>query len=99
MCFTKVANHRISNIPEENPYVIFLTVDLLTTPCWAINERLHLNCHLPGSESHLSFCVRGKFCHLAQGGLIVVKESDQRKIFEMMGLFTINLEMLPHFPV
>ncbi|GFT57350.1 uncharacterized protein TNCV_3969731 [Trichonephila clavipes] len=41
----------------------------------------------------------GKFCHLAQGnrGLIVVKGSGQRKIFEKLGLFTINLEMLPHF--
>ncbi|GFY28457.1 hypothetical protein TNCV_1971101 [Trichonephila clavipes] len=42
---------------------------------------------------------RGKFYHLAQGnrGLIVVKGSDQRKFFEKLGLFTINLEMLPHF--
>ncbi|GFW36919.1 hypothetical protein TNCV_4032351 [Trichonephila clavipes] len=41
----------------------------------------------------------GKFCHLAQGnrGLIVVKGSDQQKIFEKLGLFTINLEILPHF--
>ncbi|GFT83044.1 uncharacterized protein TNCV_3464891 [Trichonephila clavipes] len=42
---------------------------------------------------------RGKFCHMAQGnrGLIVVKGSDQRKIFEKLGLFTINLEILPPF--
>ncbi|GFY13737.1 hypothetical protein TNCV_4961071 [Trichonephila clavipes] len=48
---------------------------------------------------YLAFCVRGKFCHLAQGnrGLIVVKGSDQRKMFGKLGLFTINLEMLPHF--
>ncbi|GFX47937.1 hypothetical protein TNCV_4793161 [Trichonephila clavipes] len=46
-----------------------------------INERLHLKSHLPASVPHLSFCVRGKFCHLAQGGLIVVKGSDERKIF------------------
>ncbi|GFT57470.1 hypothetical protein TNCV_4515581 [Trichonephila clavipes] len=40
-----------------------------------------------------------EFCHLARGnsGLIVVKGSDQRKIFEKLGLFTINLEILPHF--
>ncbi|GFS74153.1 hypothetical protein TNCV_969211 [Trichonephila clavipes] len=66
-----------------------------------INERLNLKSHLPGSVSleYLDFCVRGKFCHLAQGnsGLIVVKGSDQRKIFEKLGLFTINLEILPHF--
>ncbi|GFX34243.1 hypothetical protein TNCV_3225931 [Trichonephila clavipes] len=57
--------------------------------------------HLPGSVplEYLDFCVRGKFCHLAQGnkGLIVVKGSDQRKIFEKLGPFTINLEILPHF--
>ncbi|GFX48215.1 integrase catalytic domain-containing protein [Trichonephila clavipes] len=57
--------------------------------------------HLPGSVplEYLDFCVRGKFCQLAQGnrGLIVVKGSDQRKIFEKLGLFTINLEILPHF--
>ncbi|GFY31534.1 hypothetical protein TNCV_4693781 [Trichonephila clavipes] len=43
---------------------------------------------------------QGKFCHLAQGntGLIVVKGSVQRKFFENLELFTINLEMLPHFP-
>ncbi|GFU66995.1 reverse transcriptase domain-containing protein [Trichonephila clavipes] len=66
-----------------------------------INERLSLKSHLPGSVplEYLDFCVRGKFCHLAQGnrGLIVVKGSDQRKIFEKLGLFTINLEILPHF--
>ncbi|GFX85810.1 uncharacterized protein TNCV_2472121 [Trichonephila clavipes] len=40
-----------------------------------------------------------EFCHLAQGnrGLIVVKGSNQRKNFEKLGLFTINLEILPHF--
>ncbi|GFT15485.1 hypothetical protein TNCV_3264941 [Trichonephila clavipes] len=40
-----------------------------------------------------------KFFHLSQGnrGLIGVKGSDQRKVFEKLGLFTINLEMLHHF--
>ncbi|GFU12577.1 hypothetical protein TNCV_4244871 [Trichonephila clavipes] len=73
------ANHRIANIPEDgkDPDVICLTVyhlNLLTTPSRAnryINKRLHLKSHLPGSMTHL--CGRGKFCHLAQGGLIVVK--------------------------
>ncbi|GFV96312.1 RNA-binding protein 5 [Trichonephila clavipes] len=57
------------------------------SPAWICTSRI------------LDFCVRGKFCHLAQGnkGLIVVKGSDQRKIFEKLGLFTINLEILPHF--
>ncbi|GFX42135.1 hypothetical protein TNCV_2135501 [Trichonephila clavipes] len=96
-----VDNHRIVNIPHEDPDVICLTVDhsnLLTTPSRAnryINERLSLKSHLYGSVPHLSFGVRGKLCHLAQGGL--VKRSDQRKIFEKLGLFAINLEMLPHF--
>ncbi|GFT22725.1 uncharacterized protein TNCV_4388831 [Trichonephila clavipes] len=66
-----------------------------------INERLSLKSHLPGSLplEYLSFCVRSKFCHMAQGnrGLIVVKGSDQRKFFEKLGLFTINLEILPPF--
>ncbi|GFT41590.1 hypothetical protein TNCV_944471 [Trichonephila clavipes] len=93
----------------KEPEVICITVDhsnLLTTAKDSrtkryINERLSLKIHLPGSVplEYLSFCVRGKFCHLAQGnrGLIVVKGSDKRKIFEKLRLFTINLEILPHF--
>ncbi|GFW02676.1 hypothetical protein TNCV_2456901 [Trichonephila clavipes] len=88
---------------------LYITVDhsnLLTTDKDRranryINERLSLKSHLPGSVplEYLDFCVRGKFCHLAQGnsGLIVVKGSDQRKFFEKLGLFTINLEILLHF--
>ncbi|GFV34716.1 uncharacterized protein TNCV_1450201 [Trichonephila clavipes] len=101
----------IASIPEDGtePKVMCITVDhtnLLTTDKDRranryINERLSLKSHLPGSVplEYLDFCVRGKFCHLAQGnrGLIVVKGSDQRKIFEKLGLFTINLEILPHF--
>ncbi|GFU35548.1 hypothetical protein TNCV_4875651 [Trichonephila clavipes] len=97
----------IANFLEEAPDVICLTVDhsnLLTTSSRTnryINERLSLKSHLPRSVplEYLSFCVRGMFCHLAQGNicLIVVKGSDQRKTFEKLGLFTINLEMLPHF--
>ncbi|GFS93423.1 uncharacterized protein TNCV_2628071 [Trichonephila clavipes] len=77
----------IASIPEDgkDPEVICLTVDhsnLLTTAKDSranryINVRLSLKSHLPGSVplEYLSFCVRGKFCHLAQGnrGLIVVK--------------------------
>ncbi|GFU12275.1 gag-Pol polyprotein [Trichonephila clavipes] len=101
----------IASIPEDGtePKVICITVDhsnLLTTDKDRranryINELLSLKSHLPGSVplEYLDFCVRGKFCQLAQGnrGLIVVKGSDQRKIFEKLGLFTINLEILPHF--
>ncbi|GFX04725.1 hypothetical protein TNCV_2247091 [Trichonephila clavipes] len=101
----------IASIPEDGtePKVMCITVDhtnLLTTDKDRranryINERLSLKSHLPGSVplEYLDFCVRGKFGHLAQGnrGLIVVKGSDQRKIFEKLGLFTINLEILPHF--
>ncbi|GFU91716.1 hypothetical protein TNCV_286311 [Trichonephila clavipes] len=99
----------IANIPEDgkDPDVILLTVDhwnLLTTPIRVnryINERLSLKRNLPVSMpfEYLSFCVRGKFCHLAQGnrGLVVVKGSKQRKKFEKLEHFTINLEMLPHF--
>ncbi|GFT23887.1 uncharacterized protein TNCV_3207491 [Trichonephila clavipes] len=101
----------IASIPEDgkDPKVICITVDhsnLLTTAKDSranryINERLSLKSHLLGSVplEYLDFCVRGKFCHLAQGnsGLIVVKGSDQRKNFEKLGLFTINLEILPHF--
>ncbi|GFW64492.1 hypothetical protein TNCV_813271 [Trichonephila clavipes] len=101
----------IASIPEDgrDPEVICNKVDhsnLLTTARDSrvnryINEPLSLKSHLPGSVllEYLAFCVRGKFCHPAQGnrGLIVVKGSDQRKIFENLGLFTINLEMLPLF--
>ncbi|GFU84503.1 hypothetical protein TNCV_1818351 [Trichonephila clavipes] len=93
----------------KDPKVVRITVDhsnLLTTAKDSranryINERLSLKSHLPGSVplEYLDFCVRGKFCHLAQGnrGLIVIKGSGQGKIFEKLGLFTINLEILPNF--
>ncbi|GFS94995.1 uncharacterized protein TNCV_4202361 [Trichonephila clavipes] len=101
----------IASIPEDgtDPKVICITVDhsnLLTTAKDSrvnryINERLSLKSHLPGSVplEYRDFCVRVKFCHLAQEnrGLIVVKGSDQRKIFEKLGLFIINLKILPHF--
>ncbi|GFW27939.1 hypothetical protein TNCV_768191 [Trichonephila clavipes] len=81
----------IASTPEDgkDPEVICLTVDhvnLLTTDkdCHAnryINERLSLKSHLPGSVplEYLSFCVRGKFCHLVQRnrGFNVVKGSEK----------------------
>ncbi|GFT39768.1 hypothetical protein TNCV_4869391 [Trichonephila clavipes] len=101
----------IASISEhgKNPKVICIPVDhfnLITTfknsrANQYINDRICLKSHLPGSVplKYLSFCVRGKFCHSAQGnrGLIVVKGVSQRKIFEKLGLFTINLETLPNF--
>ncbi|GFX70575.1 hypothetical protein TNCV_875491 [Trichonephila clavipes] len=75
----------IANIPEDgkDPDVICLMVE-------------YSNLHMTPKDS---LSNRGKFCHLAQGnrGLIVIKGLDQRKIFEKLGLFTINLEMLPYF--
>ncbi|GFU74774.1 uncharacterized protein TNCV_2431641 [Trichonephila clavipes] len=82
----------IASIPKngKGPEVICLTVDysnLLTTAKESrenryINERLSFKSYLPRSVplEYLSFCVRGKFCHLVQGnrGLIVVKGWDQR---------------------
>ncbi|GFT63831.1 uncharacterized protein TNCV_4641951 [Trichonephila clavipes] len=100
----------IASIPEDgkDPEVIFFKVDhsnLLTTAKDSranryINERLSLKSHLPGSVplEYLSFCIRGKFFHLAHGnrGLIVIKGWDQSNFFEKLGLFTINLEIFPH---
>ncbi|GFX42249.1 hypothetical protein TNCV_4310841 [Trichonephila clavipes] len=73
----------IANIPEDgkDPDVICFTVD-------------HSN-HPPNTAGPTG----ASFCHLAQGnrGLIVVKGSYQRKLFEKLGLFIITLEKLPHF--
>ncbi|GFT04832.1 hypothetical protein TNCV_2133791 [Trichonephila clavipes] len=89
--------------------VICITVDhssLITTSKDSrankyMNERIILKSHLPGSVplEYLSFCVRGKLCHLSQGNrcLIIAKGSDQRKFFEKLGLSPFNLETLPHF--
>ncbi|GFX19684.1 uncharacterized protein TNCV_2075921 [Trichonephila clavipes] len=99
----------IASIPEDgkDPEVICITVDhsnLLTTARDSranryINARLSLKRHLPGSVplEYLAFCVRGKFCHLAQGnrGLIVVKGSDQWKIFEKLGLLPSTWKCCP----
>ncbi|GFV81598.1 hypothetical protein TNCV_1495631 [Trichonephila clavipes] len=101
----------IASIPEDGtePKVICITVDhsnLLDDKDRRanryINERLSLKSHLPGSVplEYLDFCVRGKFCQLAQGnrGLIVVKGSDQRKVLLKSWDFTINLEICSSFP-
>ncbi|GFU36443.1 hypothetical protein TNCV_3100131 [Trichonephila clavipes] len=70
-------------------------------PTLNINERLRLKSRLPGSVplGYLSFFVRGKFCHLGLRKQRPHRRQgiDQRKIFEKLGLFTINLEILPHF--
>ncbi|GFT70817.1 hypothetical protein TNCV_4163081 [Trichonephila clavipes] len=101
--------YSIANIPEDGKYpdVICLTVDhsiLLTTPKDSranryINERLNLKSNRPGSVplEYLSFCIRGKFCHLAQGnrGLIIVKGSDQWNIFEKLGLLQSTWKCCP----
>ncbi|GFW24881.1 hypothetical protein TNCV_3846151 [Trichonephila clavipes] len=101
----------IANIPEDDkvPNFICLTVEhsnLLTTPKDSranryIKKRLNLKSHQPGFVplEYLYFCVWGKFFHLALENrcLIVFKGSDQWKFFENLGLFTINLKMLPHF--
>ncbi|GFW03017.1 hypothetical protein TNCV_156371 [Trichonephila clavipes] len=83
--------------PSQN----FLTTPKDNRANHYINKRIHLKDHLPGSVplEYLSFCVRSKFCHLAQGNrsLIFVKGAHQRKSFETLGLFTINLETLPNF--
>ncbi|GFW24929.1 hypothetical protein TNCV_3846631 [Trichonephila clavipes] len=75
----------IASIPEDGkePELIYIMVD----PFNLI------------TTSKYSRANRGKFYHLAQGnrGLIVVKGLDQWKVFEKLGLFTINLEILPHF--
>ncbi|GFX34085.1 hypothetical protein TNCV_1698331 [Trichonephila clavipes] len=99
----------IATIPRDgsDPKVICITVNhagLTSKPKdfrsnSQENARLRLVHHpLPKSVpvEYLPFRVRGKFSHLARGnsGLIVVKGSDQWKIFEKPGLFTINLEML-----
>ncbi|GFX86155.1 hypothetical protein TNCV_2560371 [Trichonephila clavipes] len=75
----------IASIPEDgkDPEVICLTLD-------------HSNLLTTAKDSRSN---RGNFCHLAQGnrGLIVIKGSDHGKFFEMLGFYTINFEMLPHF--
>ncbi|GFU24277.1 hypothetical protein TNCV_2017531 [Trichonephila clavipes] len=87
----------IASIPEDGtePKVICITVDhsnLLTTDKDRranryINERLNLKratCPDPWLSNTWISASGARFCHLAQGnrGLIVVKGSDQRKIFE-----------------
>ncbi|GFX13537.1 uncharacterized protein TNCV_3136101 [Trichonephila clavipes] len=104
----------IASIPEDgkDQEEICITVDhmnLLTTAKDSranryINERLSLKSHMPGSVplEYLSFCVRGKFCHLAQGnrGLIVIKGSDQRKVFEkLVGFLPSTWKYCPIFGI
>ncbi|GFX89416.1 hypothetical protein TNCV_2202581 [Trichonephila clavipes] len=48
---------------------------------------------------YLPFCVRGKFSQPVRGNisLMVVKEPDQQKNFQELGLFAMALETLPKF--
>ncbi|GFS68931.1 hypothetical protein TNCV_4569721 [Trichonephila clavipes] len=99
----------IASISEDgkDQEVICITVDhsnLLTTARDSRanrynNERLSLKSRLPRSVplEYLAFYVRGKFCHLTQGnrGLIVVKGSEQRKIFEKLGLLLSTWKCCP----
>ncbi|GFX29944.1 hypothetical protein TNCV_3964151 [Trichonephila clavipes] len=64
------------------------------------HERLRL-VHAPLPKSvpvkYLSFCVRDKLSQMGQGGLMVVKGTEQQKIFLELGVFAISLETLPEF--
>ncbi|GFS71740.1 hypothetical protein TNCV_2995181 [Trichonephila clavipes] len=66
------------------------------------NERLRL-VHQPLPKSvpveYLPFCVRGKLRRggLDRGGLMVVKRTEQQKIFQELGVFAMSLETLPEF--
>ncbi|GFT12417.1 hypothetical protein TNCV_2709811 [Trichonephila clavipes] len=64
------------------------------------NKRLRL-VHHPLTKSvpveYLHFCVRGKLSQLERGGLMVVKGTDQQKIFQELGVFAMSLETLPKF--
>ncbi|GFX71827.1 hypothetical protein TNCV_2010641 [Trichonephila clavipes] len=91
-----VSNHRIANIPEEDPDVICLTMDhsnLLTTPSWAnryINERLSLKSHLPDLFPT---------CLSASGASFATwpKKISSRDWTSGKYLKSWDLEMLPHF--
>ncbi|GFX58456.1 hypothetical protein TNCV_213851 [Trichonephila clavipes] len=90
MCFTMVVN-----------LSLYRTVDCWHSGAWQSRSDLPHD----GRLEYPYDCQRQpdqqgqEFCHLAQGnrGLFVVKGSDQRKFFEKLGRFTINLEILPHF--
>ncbi|GFV68099.1 hypothetical protein TNCV_1873811 [Trichonephila clavipes] len=64
------------------------------------NELLRLVHHpLPKSirMEYLPFCVRGKLSQLGRGDFMVVKGTEQQKIFQELGVFVMSLETLPEF--
>ncbi|GFT39766.1 hypothetical protein TNCV_4869381 [Trichonephila clavipes] len=97
----------IATIPRDasDPKVICITVNhagLTSMPKdlqsnYQENACLHFVHHpLPksGPVEYLPFCVRGKFSQLGRGGLMVVKGTEQQKIFQELGLFPMSLETL-----
>ncbi|GFV06465.1 hypothetical protein TNCV_2947881 [Trichonephila clavipes] len=46
---------------------------------------------------YLPFCVRGKLSQMGRGGLMVVKGTEQQKIFLELGVVAMSLETLPEF--
>ncbi|GFV93217.1 hypothetical protein TNCV_2911681, partial [Trichonephila clavipes] len=46
---------------------------------------------------YLPFFVRGKLRQMGRGGLMVVKGTEQQKIFLELGVFAMSLETLPEF--
>ncbi|GFY32661.1 hypothetical protein TNCV_674161 [Trichonephila clavipes] len=64
------------------------------------SKRLRL-VHAPLPKSvpveYLSLCVRGKLSQMGRGGFMVVKRTDQQKVFLELGVFEMSLETLPEF--
>ncbi|GFS51595.1 hypothetical protein TNCV_550051 [Trichonephila clavipes] len=100
----------IATIPSEgsDPQVMGITVNhagLTSTPRELRSnshehERLRLvHALLPKSVpvEYLSFCVRGKLSQMGRRGLMVVKGTEQQKIFLELGVFAMSLETLPEF--
>ncbi|GFW95385.1 hypothetical protein TNCV_2971071 [Trichonephila clavipes] len=100
----------IATIPSDgsDPQVIGITMNhagLTSTPHEMRSnhhehERLRL-VHAPLPKSvpveYLPFCVRGKLSQMGRGGLLVVKGTEQQKIFLELGMVAMSLETLPEF--
>ncbi|GFV16559.1 putative DD41D transposase [Trichonephila clavipes] len=82
-----VANHRIANIPEEDPDVICLTVDLLTIPSRANRYRVFFSSYQViysqfGLAIHQNdHQARRRFVELAQNEIAVVPDFHKRILF------------------
>ncbi|GFW02652.1 hypothetical protein TNCV_2456661 [Trichonephila clavipes] len=62
------------------------------------HERLRLvHALLPKPVGYLPFCVNGKLSQMGRGGLMVVKGTEQQKIFLELGVVAMSLETLPEF--